>query len=493
MTTASHSRLAARPAAVLAIVLTSYLMIVLDISIVITGLPEIQESLGLSAVGLSWVQNAYMLFFGGFLLLAARAGDVFGRKRMFLSGLVLFTGTSLLIGIAPSAEVLIGARALQGMGAAILAPSVLALISTHFAEGPERTRALAYYSMVAGVGSSLGLVLGGIFADQISWRVGFVMNVPIGLVLMLAASRILEETDRKPGAFDLVGAVTSTMGMGFLVYGIIRSAEYGWSDTVTDGTISLSLVFFVIFIVNEARVRQPMLPLRLFASRERSSAYGARMLFLGAMVSFFFFTTQFMQGVLGYSPLEAGIGFLPMTLPTFVAAVLVPKLTVRFGNGGLLAMALLMTAAGMLWLGQADASASYAAGVALPMILIGFGNGFALGPLTVAGVAGVTDADAGAASGLVNVAHQLGGTLGLSVLVAVFVNAGDASLVSSDLLAHRIGVSVSWGGMFLLSATGLVLAFIVWPKMTAMRNNEQRRPQDTSGNPANTAVSHSHS
>ena len=472
MTFALSARTKANPMAVLAIVLTSYLMIILDTSVVITGLPQIRDSLGFSTVELSWVQNAYMLFFGGFLLLAARAGDVFGRKRMFRLGLLLFTGSSLVIGLALNSAMLIGARAIQGIGAAILAPSVLALISTHFPEGPERTKALAYYSMVAGVGSSLGLVLGGIFADQISWRAGFFMNIPIGIVLVLAAGRHLRETELALGAFDVAGAVTSTLGMGALVYGIVRSADSGWGDAGTSWTIGAAVVLLALFVTNEARVRQPMLPLRLFASSERVGAYAARMLFLGAMVSFFFFSTQFMQGVLGYSALQAGFGFLPMTIPTFLAALFVPTLTARLGNGGVAALALALAAIGMVWLGQAGAGASYLSGVALPMILIGLGNGFALGPLTVAGVARVAASDAGAASGLVNVAHQLGGSLGLGILVVVFAAVGGGGTTGPDLLAHRIGVAMIGGGLFLALGLVLVFALIVWPARRASLREE---------------------
>ncbi|TIS54225.1 MFS transporter [Mesorhizobium sp.] len=451
--------------AVLAIVLTSYLMIVLDISIAITGLPKIRKDLAFSATGLSWVQTAYMLSFGGLLMLGARAGDVFGRRRMFLIGLGLFTAASLAIGLAQMPAWLLAARAVQGVGAAILAPTVLALLSTNFPEGAARTRALAYYSMVAGVGSSLGLVLGGLFADWISWRVGFFMNVPIGIALMLAARSILRETERRSGAFDVVGAVSSTLGMTMLVYGMVRSAEAGWSDALTLSAVAAGLFFLAVFVVNERRVPQPILPLWLFASRERSGAYVARMLFVGSVMGFFFFTTQLMQGVLGYTPLQAGLGFLPMTVPTFAAAVGVPSFTRHLGNGGLLTLALAFLAAGMLWLGRADAETGYLAGIALPMILIGFGNGFALGPLTVAGVAGVADKDAGAASGLVNVAHQLGGSLGLAILVVVFAAARTGAIEGRELLAHQIATAITGGGVMLVLALVLVFTLIVRPHM----------------------------
>ena len=451
----------ARPGAVLTIVLTSYLMIVLDISIVITGLPEIRDGLGFSAVGLSWVQNAYMLFFGGFLLIAARAGDVLGRKRMFVAGLTLFTAASLVIGLAPTPSVLIVSRAAQGIGAAILAPSVLALISITFPEGEARTKALAYYSMVAGVGASLGLVLGGVFADQISWRVGFLMNVPMGIALIWAAHRVLHETERQPGRSDIAGAASSTLGIGALVYGIVHAAEAGWGDPLTLGCVAVALMLIALFLGIEARAAQPVLPLRLFDSRVRVGGYLARALFLSAMVSFFFFTTQFMQEVLHFSPLLAGIGFLPMTLPTFATAMLVPRYTARFGNGALLTAALLFGAVGMFWLGMARADAGYWAAVALPMVLIGVGNGFALGPLTVAGVSGVTSRDAGAASGLVNVAHQMGGALGLSLLMVVFANAGHTGLSEAALRAERIGAAITGGGIFLTLATLFTLILIV--------------------------------
>lgn len=440
----------ARPALILAIVLTSYLMIVLDNSIVITGLPQIRHELGFTPVGLSWVQNAYTLCFGGFLLLAARASDLFGRRRMFLGGLALFTLASLAIVIAPAAGWLIAARAVQGIGASILAPSVLALIAANFPEGPERTKALATYSMVAGVGASLGLVLGGIFAGWLSWRVGFFVNVPIGVGLILAARHFLSEDHVRTGAFDIPGAVTSTLGMGALVFGLVRSAEAGWADLSTWGTLAAAIVLLGVFVAIEARSATPMTPLHLFANRQRAAAYAARALFLGAMVGFFFFSTQLMQVALGYTPIQAGFGFLPMTIPTFLAALVVPAFTRRIGNGGVIALALGLGAAGLAWLAQAHAASTFTAGIALPMILIGLGNGFALGPLTVAGVAGVREEDSGAASGIVNVAHQMGGTLGLAFLVVVFAAATSTAALPAEALVERIDTA-------LLAAAGLLL------------------------------------
>lgn len=312
------------------------------------------------------------------------------------------------------------------------------------------------------MGSSLGLVLGGLFAGELSWRVGFFINVPIGIALMFAARRLLEETSRNPGQFDLAGALSSTLGMTLLVYGIERAASAGWRDHWTTVALAVAVPLLVFFIRNEARARQPILPLRLFASRERSGAYGARMLFLGAMVGFFFFTTQFLQDLLGYSPTKAGLAFLPMTIPTFAASLAVPMLTRRLGNGGLLAAALTITTIGMFWLGRACAQTPFMTGVALPMVLIGIGNGAALGPLTVAGVAGVADEDAGAASGLVNVAHQLGGSLGLAVLLVVFSGAADWGLAgSAEQLGRSISAALTAGGVMLVLALLLVLGLVV--------------------------------
>jgi EmrB/QacA subfamily drug resistance transporter len=463
MTAAANSA-TSRRAAVLAIILVSYLMLVLDISIVITGLPKIRLSLGYSPAELSWVQSAYTLTFGGLLLLGARAGDILGRRRMFISGLALFTLASLAIGAAQSPAWLIGARAIQGVGAAILAPSTLALLQTNFPEGPVRTRAIAYYGAVAGIGSSFGLVIGGILADWLSWRVGFFINLPIGIALMLGARRLLGESERRSGAFDAIGAVSSTLGMTALVYGMVRSASAGWSDHLTVAALAAGALLLAFFAFNEWRARQPIMPLRLFASRERTGAYAARVLFLGAMMGFWFFATQFLQGVIGYGAFAAGLAFLPLTLPNFAVAIAVPKLTQRLGNGRLLAGGLAVTLIGMAWLSRVSLDSPYLTGVALPMILIGLGQGATLSPLTVAGVAGVQSEDAGAAAGLVNAAHQLGGSLGLGVLVAISATATSGMGGGPETLAHGVASALTAGALMLALALVLVLALIVRPK-----------------------------
>jgi len=471
MPTASPSR----KTPVLVIILASYLIIVLDISITITALPHIHRDLHFSVASLSWVQTAYTLAFGGLLLLGARAGDILGRRRVFVAGIVLFTVASALVGAAQSSGWLIAARGLQGVGAALLAPSTLALLQASFEEGPGRTRAVAYYGAVAGIGASLGLVLGGIVTSALTWRVGFYINVPIGIVMAAAAPRFLPETERQSGELDVPGAITSTLGMTALVYGLVRAAETSWSDTATLISLVVGLVLIVMFVLNERRAAQPIMPLRLFASAERSAAYAGRVLFLGAMMGFWFFITQYLQTVHGYTALQAGIGFLPMTVANFAVAIAVPRLTRRYGNGLLLAAGLALTAVGMFWLSRLAAGTDYITGVALPMVLIGAGQGATLSPLTAAGIAGVSAKDAGAASGLVNVAHQLGGSLGLSVLVTVFAASGATGLTASALLAHRVSVALTVGTGMLVLAFGLVVGLILRPS-AAVRTATEHPP-----------------
>ncbi|MDQ7990486.1 MAG: MFS transporter [Candidatus Dactylopiibacterium sp.] len=441
-----------RAGIVLAIIMTSYLMIVVDISIVLTGLPRIRDALGFSAAGLSWVQNAYTLSFGGFLLLGARAGDLLGRRRMFVSGLAIFTLTSLAIGLAPSATALLAARAVQGFGAAILAPATLALLATHFPEEPQRTRALAWYAAAAGVGATLGLVLGGLLTDLVSWRAGFFLNLPVGLLLIAGARRYLDETPRLAGRFDLAGAICATLGMSACVFGIVEAAQRGWGAPLTLASLATGLALLGIFLVVQTRVAHPVLPLRLFRDAARNGAYAARLLFLAGMVGFWFFTAQYLQGVLGFSPLLAGLAFVPVTLPNFASAMAVPRLARRFGMRRLLLGGLALSVLGLGWQGAAAAQASYVVGVAIPMLLTGLAQGCVLAPLTLAGVAGVPAHDAGAASGVVNVAHQLGASLGLAVLVVVFAQAEAPHAQGTAALAVRTGVALQASALLVLLA-----------------------------------------
>lgn len=446
----------------LVIVLSSYAMIVIDNSIVITGLPAIRQGLGFSAAGLSWVQNAYALAFGGLMMLGARAGDLLGRRRVFIAGLGIFTAASLAIGLAGSPVWLVASRSIQGIGAAILAPATLALLSTSYAEGPERNRVLGWYGAVGGITASVGLVVGGIVADLVSWRAGFFINVPIGVLLIWGAKRVIAETPQQPGRVDVAGALLSTLGVVALVYGLVHAAEESWWHRGTAVPLLTGVVLLALFLQVERRAAQPILPLRLFASSERSGANAARVLFIGAAMGFFFYTTQYLQGVLGLRASWAGIAFFPSMLVNFLGALAAPRLSKRFGNGPVLAAAMAISLVGMAWLGQLHAGSDFVLGVALPMALVGAGMGASLALLTISGVAGVAPADAGSASGLVGVAHQLGGALGLAVLVVVFasssVPAGTPAAVEQ---AHRIGFALTGAAVLLAAAWLLVLAFVV--------------------------------
>jgi EmrB/QacA subfamily drug resistance transporter len=445
------------PAAILAIILISYFMILLDNSVIFTGLPSIRDGLDLTPSALSWVQDAYTLVFGGLLLLGARAGDIVGRRRLFVIGLAVFGTASLLIGVAPAGWWVIAARALQGIGAAIVAPTSLSLITTYFA-GEARGRAIAWYGATAGIGASLGLLVGGAVTGWLSWRMAFLINVPIAVAMIVGARAVLVETPRQPGRFDVAGALCATLGLGALVFGFIESADAGWGSARVITALIAGLVLLVALVINESRVDQPIMPLRLFASRERSGAYAARMLYLGAMIGFFFFITQYLQDALGFTPLQAGLGFLPMSLVNFAVAMAIPKLGRRFSNAALLAGGTALTLAGMAWLSRVGINDTYLASVALPMMLVGTGQGLAFAPLTNAGLAGVEAQDAGAASGLVNTAHQLGMALGLAVLAAVSAGAGTGLTGAAAIAAH---VRVALTGSSVLLAIALLVVLVV--------------------------------
>jgi EmrB/QacA subfamily drug resistance transporter len=459
-------RPAPSPGPVLAIILACYLMIILDVSVIITALPKIHTALDFSVTGLSWVQNAYTLTFGGLLLLGARAGDILGRRRMFMVGISLFTASSLAGGLAQSDTWLLIARAVQGVGAAIAAPSTLALLMVTFREGPERGRAIAAYSSVAGAGGSVGLVLGGMLTAWASWRWGLMINVPIGIALVWLAPRYLPETERRPGQFDFTGAITSTLGMSAIVYGFVHAGEAGWGDRTTVASFLAGVSLLIAFVLTEQRAEQPITPLRLFASRQRSGAYAARVMVVSGMFSMFFFISQFLQGVSDFSALQTGLAFLPQSAVMFAMVRTVPRLATRLGDVRLLIGGVSIALTGMVWLSQVSMTTAYFPGIALPLVLLGIGMGAAFMPLTAAGIADVAPEDAGAASGLVNVAHQLGGALGLSVLAAVFAEASrsaadhplagaTARLEDRYELAHAVSTSLTGSAIFL--ALGLAV------------------------------------
>jgi EmrB/QacA subfamily drug resistance transporter len=451
---------------VLGIILATYLMIVLDLSVVVTALPSIRHALDFSSADLSWVQSAYALTFGGFLLLGARAGDILGRRRTFVVGIAVFTAASLLGGLAQSSTWLLTARAVQGIGAAIAAPSTLALLTVNFPEGPERTRALAAYSGVAGGGGSVGLVLGGMLTAWISWRWGLFINVPVGIALIVLAPRFLAETERRTGHFDVLGAITSTLGSSALVYGFVRAASDGWGDPLTLVSFAAAALLIAAFVLRERYAAQPITPLRLFRDRERAGALVARILVVGAMFSMFFFLSQYLQGVRGWSALHTGLAFLPLTLVLFGMVQVVPRLSARIGDRRLLIGGVAVAGAGMAWLCQLSESTAFFPAIAVPLVVLGLGMGAAIAPLTAFGIVRVRAEDAGAGSGLVNVAHQLGGSLGLSVLVTVFtagqhaaeahpLAGAGAAAQAQHVLAH--GVSAALTG----SLVGLTVALAV--------------------------------
>ena len=447
------------PVPILAIILISYFMILLDNSVIFTGLPSIRAGLDLSLTQLSWVQDAYTLVFGGLLLLGARAGDIVGRRRLFVVGLAIFGAASGMIGLALTGWWIIAARAVQCVGAAIVAPTSLALITAYF-EGETRSRAIAWYGATAGIGASLGLLVGGALTDLVSWRAAFLVNVPIAVAMIVGARAVLTETPRQRARFDVSGAVCATLGVGALVFGIIESADSGWGSAPVVGALAIGVALLTALVFNEARAAQPIMPLRLFASRERSGAYATRLLYLGAMIGFFYFTTQLMQDGLGFTPLQAGLGFLPMSLVNFAVALAIPRLSSRVPNAVLLATGTAVTLVGMAWLSRAGVDDSYLLSVALPMMLIGGGQGLAFAPLTSAGIAGVPAGDAGAASGLVNTAHQLGMALGLGILVAVSARAG-SDLGGAAAVAARVRAALTGSTVLLAAALVVVLAVIL--------------------------------
>ena len=403
----------AAPNISLAVILTVQLMLVLDVTVVNIALPQMQEVLHFSQNNLSWVLNAYLLTFGGLLLLGGRMGDLFGRKRLFIGGVALFTLASLTGGLATSAGWLVAARAVQGIGAALAAPSALALLMTSFPEGPQRNRALSYFTAVSSAGGSIGLILGGMLTAWVSWRWVLFINVPIGIAVALLASRVILGTARQRGRLDIAGALTSTLGMGMLVYACIRAGSNGWNDPGTVWSIVLAVAILATFVVIEMRHEQPIMPLHLLASRSRVSAFFSVLFTVVAMYGGFFYLTQFLQRVMGFSPVETGVAFLPMTLSIFTISRIVPRLIPRLGPRRILIGGASLIVVSMLWLTRISISSHYAPTIVVPMILLGVGVGSSFLPLSITVLSGVPGREAGAASGMLQTMQQMGGALGL--------------------------------------------------------------------------------
>ncbi|MHC1510181.1 MFS transporter [Pediococcus pentosaceus] len=426
---------------ILPIILISYFMILLDNSIVFTSTVKIAADLSLSASELSWVTNAYALTFGGLLMIGGRSGDIFGRRNVFLIGLVIFSIGSLLVGLSTNGLMIIAMRALQGIGSAILAPTTLALLMDSYRD-QMRTRAIVYYGATGGLGASIGLVVGGLIASYASWRWGFLLNVPVGILMIVLTLKYIPASKKVEGKLDWLGSILSVLGITALVYGI-----NGASHPVP--MVMTGILLLVLFVWQEKVSKHPITPLKLFKDLERSSAYIARFFFLGAMISYFFLTPQAMQQVYHFTPLMAAVGFLPETLPQFVFATLVSRLNEKFTNTQILIAGTVITLAGLVFAAVVGIQAGYWWSVAIPMVIIGIGQGFTLSPLTVAGVANTDKEIAGSASGVVNMVHQIGSSVGLSIITALTAN-----LISPVLsYDHAIIIMV----VFMLISVGATL------------------------------------
>ena len=401
-------------------VLTTQLMVVLDVSIVNIALPDLALDLGFSSTSLSWVVTAYTLSFGGLLLLGARAGDIFGRGRVFAIGMAVFIAASLAGGLTDSASILLASRAVQGVGAAMMAPSALAILMGMFTETRDRTRAVGYYTAVSIGGAAVGLIAGGMLTQWVSWRWVFFVNVPIGILVLIGAARVKLPNVRTRGHVDLLGAITSTVGMTALVYGFVRAGEAGWGDALALTAFAVGLLALTAFVLIEKRATVPVVPLRLFSDRDRVAAYVVRLMLVAAMMGTFFFTTQFLQDVLNYSALATGLAFLPLTAMVFTTSQVSARVLMsRFTPKQVMSVGLTFSTAGVFGLSLLTETSSYGQ-LLWPLLLFGIGNGTAFVPLTSVALRGVEQRDAGAASGLVNVMQQVGGALGLAVLVTVF-------------------------------------------------------------------------
>ena len=445
MTAASppaRARTKVRPGLALVVIAGAQLMVVLDATIVNIALPHIQTALHFSQTSLSWVLNAYTLVFGGLLLLGGRTGDLYGRRRMFIIGVSLFAGASLLGGFAPNKEFLLAMRALQGVGGAIASPTALALIATTFAEGKERSRAFGVYAAVSGAGAAIGLILGGVLTDALSWRWVLFVNAPIGLALAFLAPRVLPESDRNEGRLDLPGAVLSTAGMAALVYGFIHAATAGWRNGITIGSFVLAVVLLSSFLFGESRAAQPLMPLRLFQSRSRVGSYVVMLVVGAAVFAMFYFLTQYVQEVKGFSPLKAGFAFLPVSFVIVITAQVASRLVTKVGPRVLISAGTLSGGLGLLYLAQLQTGSSYALHVLPGIALIGLGMGLIFVPVTLGAVAGVAPEDSGIASAMLNVGQQIGGTIGLSALVTIFstgfTNDLHSQLAQAGAAAHPV-------------------------------------------------------
>jgi EmrB/QacA subfamily drug resistance transporter len=412
------------PGLALFVIATAQLMVVLDAAIVNVALPHMQRALGFTGSGLEWVVTAYAVTFGGLLLLGGRSGDLLGRRRIFIIGLLLFSAASLFGGFATSQAWLLASRALQGVGGAMVAPTALALITTTFPEGAQRNRAMGVYAAMSGGGAAIGLVAGGLLTTYLSWRWVLFVNVPIGIVTAVLARYVLPESDRRSGRFDLPGAITATAGVALLVYGLSNAStdQHGishWGDAKVIGSLVASAVLLVSFALIEWRSRHALMPLRILSDRSRTGAYLVMLCLATAMFGFFFFLTIFVQEVLGYSALRSGVAFLPFAVVIVVMSALVSQLVGRIGPRPLMLAGATIAAGGMLWFAQITVHSTYVGGLLGPMLLTSSGFGLLFVPMSLVALNKVRGEDSGIASSLLNTGQQVGGAIGLAALGTV--------------------------------------------------------------------------
>jgi EmrB/QacA subfamily drug resistance transporter len=443
------------------------LMIVLDVTIVGVALPSIRQDLGFSASSLAWVANAYLITFGGFLLLAGRFGDLFGQRRLFLIGIALFTLASLACGLANTQELLVGARAVQGLGAAVVSAVALSLIMTLFTEPAERAKAMGVFGFVAAGGGSIGVLLGGVLTDALDWHWIFLVNLPVG-VAVLGLSLLLLPSARVPAAtarLDVAGAVTVTASLMLAVYAIVNGNEAGWTSAQTVGLGAVAAALLALFLVIEARVPAPLVPLSLFRLRTLAASNVIGVLWSASMFASFFLSALYLQLVLGYSPLEVGLAYLPNTLIMGAFSLgLSAKIVMRYGIRAPLATAMLLVTVALALFARAPVDGSFVVDVLPSMILLGFGAGLAFNPMLLAAMSDVEPSESGLASGVVNTSFMMGGALGLAVLASIAAARTDSLSASGDgtLAALTGGYHVAFlaGAVFSLVAGALAAALL---------------------------------
>jgi EmrB/QacA subfamily drug resistance transporter len=405
----------------LALLCSAQFVVVLDASIVNVALPTIKEALGFSESGIAWVVNAYVLTFGGFLLLGGRLADLLGRRRIFMAGLVLFALASLAGGLATNSGQLIAARAVQGLGAAILSPAALSIVATTFKDGAERNRALGIWGAVAGSGGAAGVLLGGVLTEGLGWEWVLWVNVPIGILAAALAPTLIAETraEGEPRNFDVLGALTITLGLSAFVFALLDAEDAGWGSAQTIGTIIASVVLIAAFVAIERRSRAPLVPFSIFRLRTITGANVVGLLIGCSLFAMFFFISLYMQQVLGYSPIKAGLSYLPLAISIIISAGIASSLVTKVGFKPILALGMLLIAIGLVWFGQVSVHGSFLTDILGPSLFAAVGLGFAFVPVTIAAVSGVEDREQGLASGLINTSQQVGGALGLAILAAI--------------------------------------------------------------------------